>query len=166
MQPPPPAAEIDATGLRLGPRLHLSFQRHASPPGLQAAARPPPSLGLLPLGRDPRGGFLLPLAEGEAFWIGLDPGEGPPLRLEWSVALAAGGREAQPARSVAGPDRILAFGGGRTLARALVDRLDLAVSGATASLRLVDYATFTAASGQPAPAPLDPRAGYKGWRLP
>lgn len=33
-------------------------------------------------------------------------------------------------------------------------------------LRPVDYSTFAAESGTAAPAPLDPEAGYKGWRLP
>ncbi|MEP6587183.1 MAG: hypothetical protein ABJA84_00300 [Polaromonas sp.] len=33
-------------------------------------------------------------------------------------------------------------------------------------LRLVDYATFAAETGTAPPAPLDPDAGYKGWRLP
>lgn len=37
---------------------------------------------------------------------------------------------------------------------------------AEVSLRLVDYKTFCAESGRPPPAPLDPGAGYKGWRLP
>ncbi|WP_160108108.1 hypothetical protein [Pseudomonas izuensis] len=33
-------------------------------------------------------------------------------------------------------------------------------------LRLVSYATFEAETGLPEPAPLDPTAGYQGWRLP
>jgi hypothetical protein len=34
------------------------------------------------------------------------------------------------------------------------------------AIRLLDYATFTAETGLPPPAPLDVDAGYKGWRLP
>lgn len=33
-------------------------------------------------------------------------------------------------------------------------------------LRLVDYGTFAAETGQTPPEPLDPDAGYKGWLLP
>lgn len=156
----------DGTGLRLAPGLHLSFQRYACPPGTRTGARPPPSLGLLPLGNDGGGGFVLPLAEGEAFWIGLDANGGPAVRLEWAVVLRTGGIDIQPALWVAGPQRIAGFGEGQPLARTLVDQLVLGAPGASATLRLVDPVEFTAASGRPAPAPLDPRAGYGGWRLP
>ena len=33
-------------------------------------------------------------------------------------------------------------------------------------VRLVDYAGFTAESGMAPPSPLDPDAGFQGWRLP
>lgn len=56
--------------LALGPHLILTFQRFRYPPtGL--VERPPASLGALPIGRSASGAWLLPLADGECFWIGM-----------------------------------------------------------------------------------------------
>lgn len=142
----------------LAPGLHLSFQRYVAPPGGQAPERLPASLGLLPVG-EADGDLLLPLAEGEAFWIGLEAAS--PARL----ALAVDGGQLALDRLVAGPDRILGVEG-LAFSRGQVGRLRLATEEAVATLRLVDYGEFTARTGRAAPAPLDPRAGYGGWRLP
>lgn len=142
----------------LPPGLHLSFQRYAAPPGGHAPERVPASLGLLPVG-EADGELLLPLAEGEAFWIGLEAAW--PVRL---VLAVDGGRLALE-RLVAGADRIAGVEG-LAFSRAGVGSLRLATDEAEATLRLVDYGEFTARTGRAAPAPLDPRAGYGGWRLP
>jgi len=172
------APRLDDTGLRLAPGLHLSFQRYARPQGDVSCEPPPASLGLLPLAETGSNELLLPLAQDEAFWIGLALAPGtPPLRLELSVHRPDGGSEAAPPVAVAGFGTLAGWpsaqGGQQAFTRATVSRLQLAArrEGADrpegeATLQLVDYERFMQASGRPAPAPLDPRAGYRGWRLP
>lgn len=162
MPPNPPGPRIDDTGLWLPPGLHLSFQRHAAPADGGVQEPVPRSLGLLPLAPSPDGGLLLPLAEGEAFWIGLEAGAA--LRLELVVVAKDGSRE-RLAREVAGPGRIAGFAG-RAFTSAAVESVQFATDAAAASVRVVSYAQFTAATGRAAPPALDPRAGFGGWRLP
>jgi hypothetical protein len=65
-----PGLRIDASGVNLYPGLKLSFQRFRSPlDGLVPAQ--PRSLGALPVALASNGEVLLPLAEDEAFWIGV-----------------------------------------------------------------------------------------------
>jgi hypothetical protein len=173
-------------GVLIRPGLRLSFQRFPLP-GSGMIDEAPASLGALPVCRAADGSLLLPLADGEAFWIGLstDP---PGMEAEVSVsALLSDGTAVEegpipvaPIARLAGMRRAdgrygafaraataahpgcvsLAFrcrfrrGAGRRGARA-----------AELTLLLVDGQTFAAAAGR-APPPLDPAAGYGGWRLP
>jgi hypothetical protein len=171
-------SRLDDTGLQLAPGLHLSFQRYARPQGDAACEPPPASLGLLPLAEGVDGELLLPLAQDEAFWIGLAAGPGEaPMRLELAVQRPDGGSEAAPPVAVGGFGTVAGWpsaqGGLQAFTRATASLLRLAAwrEGADrpegeATLQVVDCERFTQASGRPAPAPLDPRAGYRGWRLP
>lgn len=158
----PPGPRVTATGLWLPPGLRVSFQRYAGPAGGAQADAVPASLGLLPVAPAPSGALLLPVGAGEAFWIGLEAGA--PLQLTLDVVARDGGVE-HIDRQVAGPDRI---GGhaGLAFTRPPLDCLRFATAGGRATVQVVDAAVFMAATGRPAPAPLDLSAGYRGWRLP
>jgi len=169
-------------GLALGKLVTLSFQRFATPdPGIIDAA--PPSLGALPVALGGPGIALVPLADGEAFWIGLSAGAPGTV-----VSLRARGRngdwhEAFPDASIglAGVPRIAGLGrpDGRFdvlhRARGPGDEAgfaSLCITAAAgraaevATLQLLGPAAFVEATGAPAPPPLDPGAGYDGWRAP
>jgi len=185
-------AELAPGGLIVAPGLHVSFQRYARPPG-DAAASVPSSLGALPLGRSSSGALLLPVAPGEAFWIGLEmrrAGASVEVGLRFespeqpAIDALSGDpwNEEQPGWMAVPPgssiDGIaLATGGFRCLARtrsAAEDdasaALDLVTRNAgarrTTRIALVAYGVFESTTGQRAPAPLDPAAQYRGWRLP
>ncbi len=145
----------------------------------------PSSLGALPVAGLGRGHFLLPLADDEAFWIGLSADEGG----VFSVSIDAQSRDGQvkpasPTPLRIPPDCRLA-GLPRAKGYEVFSRssgkakTDLAVLTITARMReggadvrriarieFVDYATFTARTDHAAPEGLDPNAGYKGYRLP
>jgi hypothetical protein len=182
--------------------LGLSFQRFLLPAG-GMVSKAPSSLGALPVGMDRAGDFLLPLADDEGFWIGVEPAA---KTSATTLALAArltdgSARDALSGATWTGDtagttvtvDDILVIGGipcsdGRLLAFARApaspgepachsllftfapsesrqpDRMG--ESRSRLLLRLVDYEAFCAASGCNAPSPLDPEAGYKGYRLP
>lgn len=173
--------------------LVLSFQRYVRPAsGLVEEL--PASLGALPAGLCAMDGLIVPLAAGEALWIGLGlalPARG--LSLQLGVELGTGDmRDAiagQPWRAgtaacieVPATPRVAGFrrADGRTaaFARPGADgcgcvRLALRVAAGNISaetpelsVHLVDYGNFSAQSGLAAPAPLDMQAGYQGWRLP
>jgi hypothetical protein len=139
--------------------------------------------------------LLLPLAEGECFWIGLSFSGAPPVAV--SVALeredgelidvltgapwnTSGATLAQvPGTSVidgirradGGFDPLLRDDGigRRPRSRRLhfgIHRVGDRSAAQPVMLELVDYSTFAARTGRPAPEPLDPDAGYKGWLLP
>ena len=188
------SAEWIARGeARLPPGLVVSVQRFAWPEG-GVIARPPSSLGALPIGIGQPRDLVLPLAIDECFWIGwsLAPGASS---LEVAVAVELGNGavldaftgalfdEARPG-TVRVPDTPRVEGIRRPDGRFDVfvrethddegrpcRRVRLHVTGGSidpfaVAIRLLDYATFTAESGQPSPPPLDANAGYKGWRLP
>ena len=171
-----------------------SFQRYSCPAaGVVEAA--PPSLGALRVGVGARGGLFLPVA-GEAFWIGIHVARGSPsLDVAVLAALEDGcavdtfsgirpGRGRLPTRATVPP--MLVLPGIRrpdgtswwALTSAPPPDAGPACQGlvlamwrrnrcvALARIRLVDFAEFTARTGLPPPPPLDPDAGYGGWRLP
>lgn len=188
----PSADWLGPAELTLPLGLVLSFQRYALPDsGVIEAA--PASLGALPVGLSSDGELLLPLAPRECFWIGLRADTAHPLELAtalesdgalidvmtgeaWNAstavrarvpgtALIAGIRRADGAFNPLLRDDGV---GQRPRGR----RLQLwvgAIGGRAAApvpVELVDYAGFRARTGLPAPEPLDPDAGYKGWLLP
>jgi hypothetical protein len=76
--------QIEPGGLRVPSGLSVSFQRYPRPDG-NIIIEAPPSLGALPVGMDQNGNFVLPVADNEAFWIGLDP-----LAIESQIWLSVG----------------------------------------------------------------------------
>jgi hypothetical protein len=130
----------------------------------------------LPAARAATGELLLPLAAGEAFWIGLDEvagGAAVDFTLEvetadgrWRQAPVRLTRHAQLAGYVGAGAQLHPFDAG-CLRLAWTTRWDEGGPQAQrVELRLVDPATFARETGEPPPAPLDPDAGYGGWRLP
>jgi hypothetical protein len=152
--------------LLLAPGLHLSFQRYPRAAG-QAV---PSSLGALPVGVDAQGAVLVPVADDEAFWIGIEPAPGTRATGLRFVVEASGGAVTLPPQQVAGPCRIVTWPGAdhapRPFSRADCDRIRVAAGSVEFAIRLVCYRAFSDATGQPPPSRLDPAAGYGGWRLP
>ena len=180
----------------------MSFQRFQQPAdGLAVGA--PASLGALPVGVDAEGRLLLPVAEDEAFWIGLGVTE-PVTRLDLALAVVlADGRELDAisgvpwdgdrprtvsvpeVRRIEGihrPDRRFAVFARSHSSESpgcvgLGFHATIAAVGpgregaphrhrASIFLELADYEAFRTRTGLVPPSPLDPEAGYKGWRLP
>jgi hypothetical protein len=174
-------------GLQLGP-LSISFQRFQRPPD-GIVLQIPPSLGALPAGQDGGGEWLLPVADGEAFWIGVNAERATELavkadRQKGEALDALSGRPwaAQTAQTVA-VEQFVVIAGLRhrdalwAFARTAADptaptcraisffERDASLS-QLAIVRLVDYADFAERTGLAPPAPIDANAGYKGYRLP
>jgi hypothetical protein len=76
--------QIEPGGLHIPLGLLVSFQRYPRPAG-NIIIETPSSLGTLPVGMDQNGHFVLPVADNEAFWIGLDP-----LETESTIWLSVG----------------------------------------------------------------------------
>jgi len=137
----------------------------------------------------------VPVAEGEALWIGLRSvdSSGPVLlaiaaeRADGSIIDVLSGATARDdelssdtvpprqringiARSDGGFDAIGRDPGrgGVTCRRLAIRTRSRGAQGFDAATRvdLVDYVTFERVSGGKAPQPIDPNAGYKGYRLP
>jgi hypothetical protein len=157
-----PAWRAGPDGLTIGAR-SISFQRFVRPAdGTVAGA--PASLGALPVAAS-AGDFLVPVGDGEAFWIGLmGPGG---IALE---AVLPGERRALTPRSRA-PELAVVAGLPRPDGRfdvlgAGLLAVQVSFGGRTAQVRLTPPDAYQAATGEPAPEPLDPSSGYGGWRLP
>jgi hypothetical protein len=191
--PEPGAAFPEEGALRLFGMMRVSFQRCPLPAdGIHRTQLR--SLGMLPVARDQEGTFCLPVAEHESFWLGVSTEKtGGSFRLfaqmrdkhrlnvesgrsaaddEDSVFHISGfraiyglPRDAESwwsfRRVAAEPLRAcewLIFAQPKS---ASVEKTPL-----QASVLLVGYEIYTQRTGQPAPAPLDPGAGYGGWLLP
>jgi hypothetical protein len=149
----------------------------------------PPSLGALPVGQDGHGEWLLPLADGEAFWIGINAERATELAVKVEGpqgdafdALAGRPWDLQTAQTVVVDPFVVVAGLRRgdalwAFARTAADpaapacrAISFFVRNASlpepAIVRVVDYADFAGRTGLAPPAPLDPDAGYKGYRLP
>jgi hypothetical protein len=154
-------------GLRFGSLL-VSFQRFARSGG-EVVECAPQSLGALPVGQG-KGSFLLPLAEAEGFWIGAMLEESASTRVRLAMQ-SRDGRQSRLAELV-GPQTAVIAGmirpDGRfdIFSRHSVAALAIAVDDGRARVEVVEPAVYTQVTGQPAPDPLDPAAGYGGWRLP
>ena len=187
------AASLEEGTLRLFGTIHVSFQRCAVP--AEGVHRTPVrSLGMLPVARDQAGTFCLPVADEESFWLGLSTEQtrgsfrlfaqmsdkhrlnvhsGRPAVEDVDSAFHFSGfgaiygisRDAESwwsfRRVAAEPMRacewlIFAEPKAPLVEKALVQT----------SVLLVSYETYTQRTHQPPPAPLDPSAGYGGWRLP
>jgi hypothetical protein len=185
------APKRDRWHLQLTEHVAVSFQRFAWPPGAHVRSAPA-SLGALPIASPGGDSALLPVAAGEAFWIGLDPHGGrPDTRLQLRAQLASGravdvltGREwgadaatLMPIRArpriegIARPDGTFdVLGRAPANSEASCTGLSFRVVDAAGSTRVVvevvDPAAFRQRSGDDPPAPLDPAAGYRGHRLP
>ena len=172
------------------PGLRLSFQRFRRPLSGLMVGSLPSSLGALPIARGRQVGLLVPVAEDEAFWIGLDCSAllGP-TEVEIYVDLH-GGRElehvgrwsqADPKSRSASLLVINGFIDSQARTRAFVRTDDDNFRGCDGlivrtgrpglnafetSLRLVSYKAFTEETGRPPPTRLDASAAYAGWRLP
>jgi hypothetical protein len=131
--------------------------------------RAPQSLGALPVGRG-RGSFLLPLAEAEGFWIGAMLGASALTRVRFAGE-SRDGRQSRLAE-LAGPQTAVIAGMIRSdgrfdiFSRHSLAALDIAVEDSGARVELVEPAVYTQLTGEAAPDPLDPAAGYGGWWLP
>jgi len=126
-------------------------------------------LGALPVGRG-KGSFLLPLAEAEGFWIGAMLAASEPTGV-WFAVESRDGRQSRLAELV-GPQTAVLAGMIRSdgrfdiFSRHSLAALDIAVEDSRVRVELVDPAVYTQVTGEAAPDPLDPAAGYGGWRLP
>ena len=180
----------DREGLFLS-SLHVSFQRFFGPES-DLVDEAPPNLGALPVGSLNRCEFLLPVAPGEGFWIGLSSRD----ETRFKVAILADFGDAQlidvfggadnagranwlsvpPRRVIAGIaagshfrvlTRTRAAGSGLTSLRFLARAWKAPEQSAVAcELKLVDYASYSARTGLSPPDVLDREAGYKGYLLP
>ena len=162
----PWAASI--AGLRID-RLCVSFQRFEYVPGHQGV-RAPPSLGVLPVATTP-GGFAVPVADGEAFWIGVD---GTELRHPESItvdAICTDGRKVRVADFMLAsfaviPGIVGTHESFEVFRREWLAQLYIRARNATAHVIPMDPAAYAACTGQAPPPPIDRSAGYRGWRLP
>ena len=169
--------------------MRVSFQRFEAPAG-GLIAQAPSSLGALPVGQTDRDEWLLPLADGEAFWIGLNAEPAAELAVradaqrDGALDALSGGRWDASAPQLMRVAAFLVVAGIRradgqlwpfarrpqTDAAPACHAVALVVRNehheGTVEVRLVDYAEFSARTGRPPPAPLDPDAGYKGYLLP
>jgi hypothetical protein len=181
---PIPAWAATRGGLTLGAGLTISFQRFL--PG--AAARletTPTSLGALDPGIGCGGEFLVGIHPQEAVWLGVegscrwpalravagrsgdlrDLASGRPARLGAAIPICCERMALLPGLPGEGGGYLPLTGSGLRLAFQPIasDRKRL---GPIARVELVDAPEFAARTGRPAPAPADPRMGFRGRRLP
>jgi hypothetical protein len=155
-------------GLRFGALL-VSFQRYSIPTG-GVVSGAPRSLGALPIAVAPSG-FLLPVGDDEAFWIGVIVPEVPHFDPLWVTALLPDETEVLIANVSGAQTRVLAGliradGQLNVFCRSSLGGLRMSVADQTAFVRSIDPKTYSETTGRPAPMPLDPSAAYGGWRLP
>jgi hypothetical protein len=168
----------------------VTFQRYPEPePGAGGRRR---SCGALPVGSSPEGHLLVPLAQGEAIWIGLRC-ELPKDHLSALVRFQMANRRAKPEvlaeiehhAAIEGVPSAAA--GSLPILRAPIHPKHLACSAVIIALverapkrgrakssaapsvvevRLTDYETFARETGLPAPAALDVASAFGGYLLP
>ena len=191
--PEPGAARPEEGALRLFGMMRVSFQRCAIPAeGIHRT--PVRSLGMLPVARDQEGTFCVPIAENEAFWLGVSMEKtGGPFRLFAQMRNKHRLNVYSGRPAAADEDSAFDFSGFGAIYGILRDAESwwsfrrvaeepmracewLIFAEPTsppvekalmeASVLLVSYETYTQRTHQPPPAPLDPSAGYGGWLLP
>jgi len=170
--PIPPRWTADRAGLHCDGLL-LSFQRYACPAD-RIVCGLPTSLGALPVGAGAEG-FLLPLAEAEAFWIGVMGGAtANPRSLtiagidRTGVALPIASITSEADAFLPGYPRPDGRWGALSRGTCSIVLIEVGQTNAIAGamVHLVSPPEYVALTGQPAPPPLDPSAGYGGWPLP
>jgi hypothetical protein len=163
-----PAWTNSTEGLRLGEAL-VSFQRFPLP--LSATVdHAPPSYGALPVAPAPSG-FLLPLAQGEAFWIGiLMSSDTRPAsvvvrarRQDGQWIDVAGTKESSITVVTGEMQPDMTF---KVFSLQSTSAISVECEGCCTRIDLTDPLTFSAITGQPGPEPLDSTSAYGGWRLP
>lgn len=160
--------KASVAGLHFGALL-VSFQRFALPPaGVVEGA--PSSLGALPVA-SASDCFLLPVADDEAFWIGvIFPAATEIGALVLEVFSPDGERTlratVEPSRNAVIAGMVQPDGRTRTFCRRSVAEFRVRVGHRSARVCLTDYASYSIRTGEPAPLPLDPSSGFGGWRLP
>lgn len=160
-------------------RLGVSFQRYPLPAdGIVPDA--PRSLGALPVAADAAGAPCVPVGDGEAVWLGLSPVAGREVEVRVTLRAASGEHVITPGGWVrvserAVLERVTTAGGAAPLAIAREGpmpahgiRFEVGSPGSVVAVdvRLLAPREFTAVTGEPDAGPLDPDAGYGGWRLP
>ncbi|MGE7413269.1 hypothetical protein [Methylobacterium tarhaniae] len=173
---------IDGYTLVLVGRLALSFQRYPeSEAGLGATPR---SHGALPVALTALGRAILPLAAGEAMWIGLSPAwEGAQCRVAWAPLKKSTADCRLPRLLVSSFRPIFGLRSANGQFSALIRETSshgavpcsgvimLAVATDSAErerlqIQFIDPRAFEAQSGRAAPGPLSPGDAYGGWHLP
>ncbi|MDQ0473448.1 hypothetical protein [Labrys wisconsinensis] len=175
--------QASPAGLRCG-ALALSFQRFARPASGEVGAAPSSLGALAPMPAGTPGRFLLPVADEEAFWIGLSADEGRGFAVELSAlprGSSAGAatpgpvERVPPVRRIAGlrrPDgryAVFARAGAAGIAALRIRAWPAAEDpreAPAAEIALVDHAGFAERARVSPPGRLDPDAGYRGYRLP
>ncbi|HEX7634193.1 MAG TPA: hypothetical protein VF427_02795 [Noviherbaspirillum sp.] len=162
--------KASAAGMHFGALL-VSFQRFALPPaGVVESA--PSSLGALPVARMPEPDcFLLPVADDEAFWIGvIFPAATEMGALVLESFSPEGERTlmatVEPSRNAIIAGIVQPDGKIRTFCRRSVAEFWVRVDRRSARICLTDYESYSLRTGEPAPMALDPSSGFGGWRLP
>ena len=155
-------------GLKFATAL-ISFQRFSRPVG-DVVEGAPRSLGALPVGRA-ASGFLLPVADNEAFWIGAMLSRDPdPDSVTIMADRLTGGRvcvarlDRRQTTIIAG--MIRPDGRFDIFSRHSISAIEATAHGRTVRVEPVDPALYAAVTGDRAAEPLDPAAGFGGWRLP
>jgi len=153
------------TGLHLD-GLRISFQRFALGAD-QRLHRAPASLGALPVAKADDV-FLIPLAEDEGFWLGLESEHTNPIALEirdhdgsWVTVASRDLTAFSLVQGLTLPD-----GSVRPFSLHWPTRLRIRVGSHVAHVDPCDRVSYTSRTGEPAPPPLDPSSAFGGWRLP
>jgi hypothetical protein len=147
----------------------ISFQRFARPAS-QLIHRVPSSLGALPLG-DSSSETLLPLADNEAFWIGIESPDRP-LELEIVIQIVRPDGTTQLVRPEARSSIAMVAGFSRDdgslecFTLQTVREVILRSRTHDARVCIVEPDLYSLRTGLPKPAPLDPSAAYDGSLLP
>jgi hypothetical protein len=191
--PEPGATRLEEGALRLFGMMRVSFQRCSLPPeGIHRT--PIRSLGMLPVARDQEGTFCVPVADHESFWLGINTEKAAgsfrlfaQMKDQRRLNVHSGRPAAEDADSafhfsgfgaIYGlPRNSESWWSFRRLATEPIRACEWLIfvepnssaveeSLVQASILLVSYETYTQRTHQPAPAPLNPNAGYGGWLLP
>jgi hypothetical protein len=114
------------------------------------------SYGLAPNALAGEGEALAALFPGESVWLGFEA-----VDPERPVRLTVRAGDWPPLEAVVPPDHAVPG----AFSRGELTVVTIGPVPAAATIRLVEPAVFTAATGAE-PAPLDPESGFGGWRLP
>ncbi len=160
--------EASVAGIHFGSLL-ISFQRFALPrTGMVESA--PPSLGALPVALT-SACFLLPVADDEAFWIGVIFPAATDIGTLVLESISPNGERTLAATLKPSPHAIIAGivqpnGKIKTFCRQSVAEFRVWIDHRSTRVCLTDYESYSLRTAESGPVPLDPSSGYGGWRLP